>query len=127
MSLIVANNGAGEVAIRQAKVSGFAGEGACTLNQMTGQQGFGGGRGGRGGANAPPPVPVSSLKKDIAGRCDLTMKIPPAADFKVPDVRVVPPAPIETLRKSSTDSRNLTIATEYSPAILGPRPRRLAT
>ena len=49
LSLIVANNGAGEVAIRQAKFSGFAGDGACTLNQVTGQQGFGG-RGGRGRA-----------------------------------------------------------------------------
>ncbi len=44
LSLIVANNGAGEVAIRQAKFSGFAGDGACTLNQVTGQQGFGGRR-----------------------------------------------------------------------------------
>src|SRR6185312_9775276 len=64
LSLIVANNGAAEIAVRQAKFSGFTGDGACTLNQVTAQQGFGGGgRGGRGGANAPPPVPVSSLKK----------------------------------------------------------------
>jgi LmbE family N-acetylglucosaminyl deacetylase len=85
VSLIVANNGAGEVAIRQAKVTGFTGDGACTLNQMTGQQGFGGGgRGGRGGANAPPPVPVASLKKDVAGRCDVTMKIPVTARVSEP-------------------------------------------
>ena len=85
VSLIVSNNGAGEVAIRQAKLSGFTGDGACTLNQMTGQQGFGGGgRGGRGGANAPPPVPVASLKKDVAGRCDVTMKIPVTARVSEP-------------------------------------------
>ena len=85
LSLLVASSGAGEVAIRQAKFSGFTGDGACTLNQVTGQQGFGrGGRGGRGGANAPPPVPVSSLKKDVAGRCDVTMKIPVAARVSEP-------------------------------------------
>ncbi|HET6960725.1 MAG TPA: PIG-L family deacetylase, partial [Vicinamibacterales bacterium] len=78
LSLFVANNGAGEVAIRQAKFDGFTGDGACTLNQIQ-QQAFGG-RGGRGGrANAPPPVPVSSLKKDMAGRCDLMLKIPATA------------------------------------------------
>ncbi len=82
LSLIVDNHGPAEVAIRQAKFSGFAGgDGACTLNQVVAQQGFGGGRGGRGGANAPPPVPVASLKKDVAGRCDITMKIP--ADARV--------------------------------------------
>jgi LmbE family N-acetylglucosaminyl deacetylase len=84
LSLIVSNNGAGEVAIRQARFSGFAGDGACRLNQVTGQQGFGGGRGGRGRGDAPPPVPVSSLKKDVAGRCDVTMKIPPAARVSEP-------------------------------------------
>jgi len=87
LSLIVANNGANEVTIRQAKFSGFAGDGACTLNQVTQQQGFGGGRGGRGGRggqNAPPPVPVSTLKKDVAGRCDVTMKIPPPARVSEP-------------------------------------------
>jgi hypothetical protein len=88
LSLIVASSGTGEVAIKQAKFSGFAGDGACMLNQVTGQQGFGGGggggRGGRGRANAPPPVPVSSLKKDVAGRCDVTMKIPEAARVSEP-------------------------------------------
>src|SRR5258706_7944263 len=84
LSLIVANNGAGEVAIRQSRVSGFAGDGSCKLNQVTGQQGFGGGRGGRGRGDVPPPVPVSSLKRDVAGRCDVTMKIPPAARVSEP-------------------------------------------
>src|SRR5215467_5718447 len=84
VSLLVANNGAGEVAIRQAKFSGFTGDGTCRLNQVTGQQGFGGGRGGRGRADAPPPVPVSSLKKDVAGRCDVTLKIPATARVTEP-------------------------------------------
>ena len=85
LSLIVANNGAGEVSIRSAKFDGFTGDGACALNQVTAQQGFGGGgRGGRGGANVPPPVPVALLKKDIAGRCDVTMKIPATARVSEP-------------------------------------------
>src|SRR5438876_11725709 len=33
---------------------------------------------------SPPPVPVSSLKKDVAGRCDVTMKIPVAARVSEP-------------------------------------------
>ena len=84
LSLIVANNGEGEVGIRSAKFDGFAGDGACALAQVTAQQGFGGGRGGRGAANAPPPVLLSSLKKDIAGRCDVTMKIPPTTRASEP-------------------------------------------
>jgi len=83
LSLIVANNGRGEVAIRQAKFSGFTGDGTCQLALVTGQQGFGG-RGGRGRGDAPPPVPVSSLKKDVAGRCDVTMKIPATARVTEP-------------------------------------------
>jgi len=83
LSLIVANNGAGEVGIRQAKFSGFTGDGMCQLTQVTAQQGFGG-RGGRGRGDAPPPVPVSSLKKDVAGRCDVTMKIPATARVSEP-------------------------------------------
>ena len=84
LSLIVANNGAGEVAVRQAKFDGFAGENTCTLNQIVQQAGFGGGRGRGGRGNAPPPIPVASLKRDIAGRCDVTMKIPPTARISEP-------------------------------------------
>ena len=86
LSLFVANNGAGEVAIRQAKFDGFTGEGSCTLNQIVQQAGFGGGGGrGRGGrGNAPPPIPLSSLKKDVAGRCDVMLKIPANARISEP-------------------------------------------
>ncbi len=83
LSLFVANSGATDVAIRQAKFDGFTGEGSCTLNQIIQQAGFGGrGRGGRG--NAPPPVPVSTLKKDVAGRCDVMLKIPANARITEP-------------------------------------------
>jgi LmbE family N-acetylglucosaminyl deacetylase len=83
LSLIVANNGSGDVSIRQAKFDGFTGDNACTLNQIVQQAGFGGrGRGGRG--NAPPPIPVTTLKRDVAGRCDLTMKVPAAAKISEP-------------------------------------------
>ena len=83
LSLIVANNGSGEVTIRQAKFDGFTGDNTCTLNQIVQQAGFGGrGRGGRG--NAPPPIPVTSLKRDVAGRCDVTMKIPATAKISEP-------------------------------------------
>src|SRR5499427_8106939 len=85
LSLFVANNGAGEVAVRQAKFDGFTGDGACTLNQIQQQQGFGGGGRGRGGrGNGPPPVPVSSLKKDVAGRCDVKLQIPANARISEP-------------------------------------------
>ena len=51
VSLVVANRGATEVAVKQIKFDGFASDEACTLTQVTGQN-FG--RGGRGGtADAP--------------------------------------------------------------------------
>jgi len=85
LSLFVANNGPGEVAVRQAKFDGFTGDGTCTLNQIQQQQGFGGGGRGRGGrGNGPPPVPVSSLKKDVAGRCDVKLQIPANARISEP-------------------------------------------
>jgi LmbE family N-acetylglucosaminyl deacetylase len=84
VSLVVANRGAAEVAVRQVKFDGFTDDAPCALTQVTGQ-GFGG-RGGRGGgrggrADAPPPIPVSTLKKDVAGRCDVKLTIP--ADARV--------------------------------------------
>ena len=47
VSLIVANHGAAEVAVRQVKFDGFASDAACTLTQVTGLKACG--RGGRGG------------------------------------------------------------------------------
>ena len=86
VSLVVANRGAAEVAVRQVKFDGFADDAPCALTQVTGE-GFGrGGRGGgRGGrADAPPPVPVSALKKDVAGRCDVKLMIPADARITEP-------------------------------------------
>ncbi len=95
VSLIVANHGASEVAVRQVKFDGFTGDAACTLTQVTAGQGFGGrggqrgqgggGRAGRGGGRADAPVAdapvISSLKKDVVGRCEPTLTIP--ADARV--------------------------------------------
>jgi len=77
VSLVVANRGAAEVAVRQVKFEGFVNDAPCALTQVTGQAfGRGGRGGGRGRADAPPPIPVSALKKDIAGRCDAKLTIP---------------------------------------------------
>ncbi len=83
LSLIVANNGPVDVAIRQAKFSGFTGESGCQLNQIVAAQGFGRG-GGRGRGEAPPPIPLSALKKDVAGRCDVNLQIPASARITEP-------------------------------------------
>jgi LmbE family N-acetylglucosaminyl deacetylase len=88
VSIIVANHGAPEIAVQQVKFDGFTGDADCTLTQVTGQQGFGrgGGRGGAGRGDTPPPAPVvlSSLKKDIVGRCDNTLTIPADARITEP-------------------------------------------
>jgi hypothetical protein len=82
VSLVVANRGTTEVAVKQIKFDGFANDAACTLTQVTGQNFGRGGRGGRGRAGRadapppPPPVVVSSLKRDVVGRCDPKLTIP---------------------------------------------------
>jgi LmbE family N-acetylglucosaminyl deacetylase len=82
VTLVVANHGAAEVGIRQVKFDGFANDAACTLTQVTGAPGGRGGRGGRGDAPpAPAPVAISSLKKDVAGRCEPKLTVP--ADARV--------------------------------------------
>ena len=60
LSLVVANHGAADVAVRQVKFDGFASDAACTLTQVTGQQGFGGGRGRGGRGDAPPQPPAGA-------------------------------------------------------------------
>ena len=83
VNVIVANRGAGEVAIKNVKFDGFEGDAACEMVAFTGG-GFGfpgGGRGGRGGANAPPPQPMSSVRKDQVAHCEPTLTIP--ADARV--------------------------------------------
>ena len=108
VNVIVANRGVGEVAITQVKFDGFdgdpstlrepqgrpepgrgttgAGEAhACAMTAFTGG-GFvfpGGGRGGRR-ANAPPPVPMSSVWKDQVAHCEPTLAIPANARVNEP-------------------------------------------
>ena len=84
VSLVVANNGASEIAVRQVKFDGFANSAVCTLTQVTaplGLGGPGGGRGGRGGAPGPAAPAISVLKKDTAARCEPRLTIP--ADQRV--------------------------------------------
>src|SRR6185436_17656108 len=71
VSLVVANRGAAEVAVRQVRFDGFVDDAPCTLTQVTAQNFGRGGRGGRGRGDTPepPPVLLASLKKDVAGRC----------------------------------------------------------
>jgi LmbE family N-acetylglucosaminyl deacetylase len=86
VNVIVANRGTGEVAIKQVRFLGFAGDSACTMTAFTGG-GFGfpgggrGGRGGRGGAAAPPPQTITAVRKDQVAHCEPTFTIP--ADARV--------------------------------------------
>jgi LmbE family N-acetylglucosaminyl deacetylase len=91
VNVIVANRGAGDVAITHVTFGGFdpepgrgttgSGQGtgtACVMTAFTGG-GFGfpgGGRGGRGGANAPAAPPMSSVRKDQVAHCEPTLTIP---------------------------------------------------
>jgi LmbE family N-acetylglucosaminyl deacetylase len=92
VTLLVANHGAAEIGIRQVKFDGFANDAACTLTQVTAPQGAGGGRGGRGGRGggrgdgppAPAPVAISSLKKDVVGRCEPKLTVPSDARVSEP-------------------------------------------
>jgi len=90
LSAIVASRGSSEIPVRQVKFDGFDGEASCTLTvpqPAGGRGGGGGGRGGgrgRGGNPPPPPTPVSTLRKDVVGRCDPTLKVPAAARVTEP-------------------------------------------
>jgi hypothetical protein len=85
VSVIVANRGSADVAIRQVKFGGFDGDAACTLTQVTGGGGAGGpggrgggagGPGGRGrGAATPAATPISTLRKDQVARCDPRLSV----------------------------------------------------
>ena len=86
VNVIVANRGAAEVAIKQVKFQGLAGDTPCAMTAFTGG-GFGfpgGGRGGRGRANAPPPQPMSSVRKDQVAHCEPAFTIPTDARVTEP-------------------------------------------
>jgi hypothetical protein len=86
VSVTIANRGTAEVAVRQVKFDGFAGNAACTLTAVAG--GGGGGRGGRGrGRGAAPAAPaatISTLRTDQVGRCEPTLNIPADARITEP-------------------------------------------
>jgi LmbE family N-acetylglucosaminyl deacetylase len=95
VNVIVANRGAGEVAIKQVKFDGFdgdpatgSGQGAtCAMTAFTGG-GFGfpgGGRGGRGGrGGAPASQSMSIVRKDQVAHCEPTLTIPANARVSEP-------------------------------------------
>ena len=93
VNVIVANRGAGEVAIKQVTFDGFEGDAsissgqapACAMTAFTGG-GFGfpgGGRSGRGGASAPAQ-PMASVRKDQVAHCEPTLTIPANARVSEP-------------------------------------------
>jgi LmbE family N-acetylglucosaminyl deacetylase len=93
VSVIVANRGASDAAIRQVKLEGFDGAQSCVLSEIAGgggrgRGGFGpGGRGagGRGrGVEPAPSTALLSLRSDRAGRCDVDTRIPPNARSSEP-------------------------------------------
>src|SRR5436309_3086485 len=87
--VIVANRGAGEVAIKQVRFTGFEGESACAMTSFT-AGGFGfpgigrGGRGGRGGRDASAPLAMSSVRRDQVAHCEPTLTIPANARVSEP-------------------------------------------
>jgi LmbE family N-acetylglucosaminyl deacetylase len=86
VNVIVANRGAGEVAIKQVRFAGFDGDAACAMTAFTGG-GFmfpGGGRGGRGRASGPAPQPMPSVRKDQVAHCEPTLTIPANARVSEP-------------------------------------------
>ena len=78
VSVLVANRGVADVAVKQVTFNGFDGEGACALTAVTQAAG------GRGNAPAPAGPTLSSLKKDQVGHCEPTLKIPSAARISEP-------------------------------------------
>jgi LmbE family N-acetylglucosaminyl deacetylase len=76
VSVLVANNGAPDVTVKQVAFSGFDGDAQCALSAVIAGSGRGGGRGGRGAAAAPPRPVISTLKKEMVGRCEVGLKIP---------------------------------------------------
>jgi len=85
VNVIVANRGAGDVAIKQVKFDGFGGDATCTMTAFTGG-GFafpGGGR-GRGAANTPASTPMPTVKRDQVAHCEPALTIPATARVTEP-------------------------------------------
>ncbi|MEO8257626.1 MAG: PIG-L family deacetylase [Acidobacteriota bacterium] len=88
VTVLVSNNGAADLNVKQIALSGFASAAQCTLTAPPaggrGGGGRGAGRGGRGGGEAPPAVPLPVLKQGMVGRCDIDVKIPDTARVSEP-------------------------------------------
>ena len=84
VNVIVANRGAGDVAIKNVKFDGFSGDAACEMTGFNGG-GFGfPGAGGRGRGNGPPAVPMPSVRRDQVAHCEPTLTIPSGARVTEP-------------------------------------------
>ena len=83
VSVIVASHGGADVNVKQVKFDGFDGNAACVFTTVTGSGGGPGGGGGRGAAPPAGPV-ISTFKKEQAGRCDQTLKIPASERISEP-------------------------------------------
>ena len=83
VDVIVANRGAGDVAIKQVKFEGFEGQAACTMTAFTGG-GFAFPGRGRGQSEPPSSPPLSSVRRDQAAHCAPTLTIPATARITEP-------------------------------------------
>ncbi len=70
VSVVVANRGAADVTVKQVKFGGFDAGATCALTTVVAD-----GR-GRGSAPQPQGTPISTLRKDQAGRCEPTLTVP---------------------------------------------------
>jgi LmbE family N-acetylglucosaminyl deacetylase len=82
VTVLIANNGAADINVKQVRFEGFDGEGVCTLTPATGGGGPGGG--GAPPASAPPPAPISTLSPNQVGRCIPTLNVPASARITEP-------------------------------------------
>jgi LmbE family N-acetylglucosaminyl deacetylase len=78
VSVVVANRGAADVAVRQVRFEGFEADVPCSLTEVVA-----GGR-GRGSAAPASGAPISTLGKDQSGRCEPTLTVPKNARITEP-------------------------------------------
>ena len=84
VDVIVANRGAGDVAIKQVTFDGFQGQPSCTMTAFTGSGfPFPVAR-ARGNVAAPPAPPMSSVRRDQVAHCEPTLTIPSNARVTEP-------------------------------------------
>ena len=83
VNVIVANNGASDVAVKQVAFSGFVASASCSMSAFSGGGFFIPGR-GRGGASVPAEAPMSSVRKGQAAHCEPTLTVPADARITEP-------------------------------------------